>query len=81
MSDNGKEKNKITLKEGDNVITNTKDVCNVLNEYFINAYIVTDMSEPDHIDIEGPLDDIISTYQNHSSINEMKRKHTHNKSW
>ncbi len=30
MSDNGKEKAKIILKEGDNVIANTKDVCNVL---------------------------------------------------
>ncbi len=34
------------------------------------------MSEPDHIDMEGPLDDILSEYQNHHSINEIKRRHT-----
>ncbi len=62
MSDNGKERDKIILKEGENVIANTKDVYNVFNEYFINT--ANDMSEPDHIDIEGPLDDILSAYQN-----------------
>ncbi len=70
MSDNGKERDKIILKEGENVIANTKDVCNVFNEYFINT--TNDMSESDHIDIEGPLDDILSAYQNHRSINEIK---------
>ncbi len=74
MSDNGKERDKITLTEGDNVIPNTKDVCNVFNEYVINT--ANDMSEPDHIDIEGPLDDILIAYQNHPSINEIKRRHT-----
>ncbi len=36
------------------------------------------MSEPDYIEIEGPLDDILSAYQNHPSINEIKRRHTVN---
>ncbi len=57
MSDNGKERDKIILNDGENVIVNTKDVCNVFNEYFINT--ANDMSKPDHSDIEGPLDDII----------------------
>ncbi len=30
------------------------------------------MSKLDHIDIEGPLDDILSAYQNHPSLNEIK---------
>ncbi len=34
------------------------------------------MSEPVHIDIEGPLADILSAYQNYPSINEIKRRHT-----
>ncbi len=34
------------------------------------------MSEPDHIDIEGPLDDILSAYQNHPSINEIRQRHS-----
>ncbi len=33
------------------------------------------MSEPDHIDIKGPLDDILSAYQNHPRINEIKRRY------
>ncbi len=37
VSDNVKEKDKIILEECDNVIVNTKDVCNVCNEYFINT--------------------------------------------
>ncbi len=56
-----KKENTITLKEGDNVIANTKDVCNVFNEYFINT--ANDMSEPGHIDIEGPLDDMLSAFK------------------
>ncbi len=36
------------------------------------------MSEPDHIDIKELLDDILSAYQNHLSINEIKWRHTVN---
>ncbi len=74
MSDKDKERDKIIIKEGDNVIANSKDVCNVFNEYCINT--ANDMSEPDHIDIEGALDDILSAYQNHHGINEIKRRRT-----
>ncbi len=62
--------NKIILEECDNVIANNKDVSNVFNEYFINT--TNDMSELDHIDKEGQLNDILSAYQNHPSINEIK---------
>ncbi len=34
------------------------------------------MSEPDHIVIEAPLDDILLAYQNHPSIVKIKRRHT-----
>ncbi len=47
-----------------------------LNKYFINT--TQDMREPDHIDIEGSLGDILSAYLNHFSINEMKERHTVN---
>ncbi len=57
-------------------MSNTKDVCNVFKEYFINT--ANDMSEPDHIDIEGPLDDILSAYKNHPSINKIKWRHNVN---
>ena len=76
MSDGGKQREKIILKEGDEVIVNTKDVCNVFNECFVNT--AKDMSEPDHIDINGPLDDIFSEYENHPSIIEINRRHTCN---
>ncbi len=76
MSDNGKSKDKYVLKECYNVIANTKNVCNVSNKYFINT--TNDMSEPYTIDIKGPLDDILSAYQNHHSINEIKWRHTVN---
>ncbi len=36
------------------------------------------MSEHDHFDIEGPLDHILSAYQKHTSINEIKWRHTVN---
>ncbi len=39
-----------------------------------NANVATRLS--DHIDIERPLDDILSAYQNHPSINEIKWRHT-----
>jgi hypothetical protein len=76
MSDGSKQREKIILKEGDDVIVNTKDVCNVFNECFVNT--AKDMSEPDHIDINGPLDDIFSEYENHPSIIEINRRHTCN---
>ncbi len=65
MSDTGEVKDKIKLTESDNVIANTKDVCNVFNEYFIT--IAKDMNELHHIDFDGPLDNILSAYQNHPS--------------
>ncbi len=50
MSDNGKDRDKIIFKEGDIVIANTKDVCNVFNEYFINTAndILTILIYKDH---------------------------------
>ncbi len=74
MSDTVEVKDKIKLTEGDNVIANTKDVCNVFNEYFIT--IAKDMNELHHIDFDGPLDNILSAYQNHPS--DIQWRHTVN---
>ncbi len=43
------------LREGDDVIVNTEDICNVFNDYFINA--ANDMCETDNKNIDGPLEE------------------------
>ena len=73
MSDNGKHREKIILRKGDDVIVDTKDICNVFNDCFINA--ANEMCEPDNINIAGPLEDIFLAYKDHPSIKEIQRRH------
>ncbi len=57
ISENDKYTEKNIFRKGDDGIVNTEDICNVFNDCFINA--ATDMCEPDNINIDGPLEDIV----------------------
>lgn len=72
LSDKCRSQETITLQEGDNVIVDTKEVCNVFNEYFVN--IASDLSETD-IDMNGSLSDIVQLYDSHPSIVKIREVH------
>ncbi len=73
MVDESKGSESIILKEDGHVVSDARDVANIFNEFFTN--IAKDMSEPDDIDMNGPLENIVCKYDNHTSINEIRIRH------
>ena len=73
LSDNGKAKESIILRENEQVIVKDENICNIFNDYFVN--IASDLAESG-VDVHGPLDDIIDIYNDHPSIAEIKKRNT-----
>ena len=74
FSDKGAgNKSNITLVEGNDILTDDKDVANTLNSFFGDAVKSLDISIPnEHITISSnmsdPIENIILKYANHPSI-------------
>ena len=69
MSDNQKANSSISLLEHDTIISKPSEVCEILNEHFIN--IANDLSEP--IDVMGKsVNAVLEFYKNHPSIVNIK---------
>ena len=65
MSDNLKSVSSISLLEQDKIITKPSQVCEVLNDHFIN--IANDLTEPSGV-IGQSVNTVIDFYKNHPSI-------------
>ncbi len=71
LCDDTKSTTNINLKEGENVITDSGEVCNVFNDYYVNA--ANDLCEDESVNLNRPLCDIENSYLNHPSILAIKR--------
>lgn len=54
----------ITLREGNDIITDEEKLCNIFNDFFVS--IGSEIGEVENND--RPLADVLETYKNHSSI-------------
>ena len=61
----------ITLIENDSVVTDKNTICNIFNEYFINA--ADALSEDSNTDMYGSLNDIFDVYKEHPSVKCLKQ--------
>ena len=73
--------NKISLVQGNNIISDDKDVAETFNSFFINSVKSLDISENQMIltrnsHIVNPLRKVIKKFENHPSIIEIKRNVT-----
>ncbi len=76
LSNKCNSQNNITLKEGDNVITDTKEICEIFACFF--SSIADSIGSPDEIDMSTPtfLSDIFEKHSNHESILKIKEHHS-----
>ena len=73
FSDKGVSTNKITLIEGDNIISKDEEVAEIMNSFFENAVSELEIEEPtqyltDCSNIDDEVDAIIRKYSSHPSI-------------
>ena len=79
LSNKGNVHKKITLIEGENIISQDKEVAEKLNNFFENAVKSLDIKENKLLltpvnENEDPIDVIIKKYENHPSILAIKKK-------
>ena len=78
LSNKSCESSKISLKEGDEIISDDSEVADILNKHFVNSVrCLADMGWcSSHVfdvnDAKDPLNNIIKRFQHHSSINAIK---------
>ncbi len=81
MSKKTKTQRNIILKEGDSVITNTSELC----EIFINLFstVANSIGRPDQIDMSKSdfLYDTIEKHKNHNSIKAILEQHKCNETF
>ncbi len=71
LCDDTKSTTTINLREGDEVVTDTNEVCNIFNDYYINA--VNDLCEDECVKLDGSIEHIEKVYANHPSVQAIKR--------
>ena len=72
--------NKIILQEGDQIITDTQEICEIFNTFFTsvaNDIGFDDTIPPDYYTAEG-FSSIIQRHRNHPSIIKIKENNPHN---
>ena len=80
FSDKGAGKNDIALIEGDKIIQEDAEVANIMNDFFGNAVASLNIGIPSEcindegVDIDDPIEKIISKYSNHPSIKLINEK-------
>jgi hypothetical protein len=72
MTEKCKNSNNITLKEGNDVIVDKDQVCNIFNENCVSA--AKNIGGPHPISLENDLCEIYEAYQNHTSVKMIKLK-------
>ncbi len=76
LSEKSKSQNNIILKEENDVITDTKEICEIFACFF--SSIANSIGVPDEIDMSTPtfLADIFNKHSNHESILRIKAHHS-----
>ena len=78
LSNKSCESSKISLKEGDEIISDDSEVADILNKHFVNSVrcLADKGGCSSHVldvnDAKDPLDNIIKRFQHHPSINAIK---------
>ena len=72
MTNKSKSSNEhITLYEGESLISNATDVCNIFNDYYVN--VTSNFCEPENVNGMS-VEQVIDHYQNHPSVKLIKDK-------
>ena len=79
LSDKGSSKEKITLSENDQIITEEKQIAEIFNEFFTNAVKNLDIPLPVGTSLtyekqDNPVSKAIKRYENHPSIASTKKR-------
>ena len=65
----------IILKEGENIVSDPNNVCQIFNEYFANVAMTIGFCE--NISFKNDIQNVLNKYRDHTSIRKIKENITH----